>query len=40
MRFNLDLTSKHQDADIWAALEAAEMKRLVVGREGGMENAC
>ncbi|KAF9577874.1 hypothetical protein BGW38_006645, partial [Lunasporangiospora selenospora] len=29
LRFNLDPTSKHQDADIWAALEAAELKRTV-----------
>ncbi|KAF9106139.1 hypothetical protein BGX29_010389 [Mortierella sp. GBA35] len=37
LRFNLDPTSKHQDADIWAALEAAEMKRLVEGLEGGLD---
>ncbi|KAG0369083.1 P-loop containing nucleoside triphosphate hydrolase protein [Gamsiella multidivaricata] len=37
LRFNLDPTSQHQDADIWAALEAAELKRLVEGLEGGLD---
>ncbi|KAG0201383.1 hypothetical protein BGX28_005784 [Mortierella sp. GBA30] len=37
LRFNLDPTSKHQDADIWAALEAAELKRMVEGLEGGLD---
>ncbi|KAF8972820.1 Multidrug resistance-associated protein 6, partial [Haplosporangium bisporale] len=27
----------HQDADIWAALEAAELKRMVDGLEGGLD---
>ncbi|KAF9385549.1 hypothetical protein CPC16_007924 [Podila verticillata] len=39
LRFNLDPTSKHQDADIWAALEAAELKRTVEGLEGGLDAA-
>ncbi|KAG9073180.1 hypothetical protein KI688_000967 [Linnemannia hyalina] len=39
LRFNLDPTNKHQDADIWAALEAAEMKRLVEGLEGRLDAA-
>ncbi|KAF9932112.1 hypothetical protein FBU30_008926 [Linnemannia zychae] len=37
LRFNLDPTSKHQDVDIWAALEAAELKRTVEGLEGGLD---
>ncbi|CAO3570724.1 unnamed protein product [Mortierella alpina] len=37
LRFNLDPTSQHQDADIWAALEAAELKRMVEGLEGGLD---
>ncbi|KAF9536563.1 hypothetical protein EC957_010429 [Mortierella hygrophila] len=37
LRFNLDPTSKHQDVDIWAALEAAELKRMVEGLEGGLD---
>ncbi|KAF9904913.1 hypothetical protein EC991_002213 [Linnemannia zychae] len=37
LRFNLDPTNKHQDADIWNALEAAEIKRLVEGLEGGLD---
>ena len=39
LRFNLDLTTKHQDADIRAALEAAEMKRLVEGLGGRLDAA-
>ncbi|KAG0277832.1 hypothetical protein BGZ97_009829, partial [Linnemannia gamsii] len=39
LRFNLDPTNRHQDADIWAALEAAEMKRLVEGLEGRLDAA-
>ncbi|KAF8937561.1 hypothetical protein BGZ47_008970 [Haplosporangium gracile] len=39
LRFNLDPTNKHQDADIWAALEAAEMKHLVKGLEGRLDAA-
>ncbi|KAF9378719.1 hypothetical protein CPB97_009391 [Podila verticillata] len=39
LRFNLDPTGKHQDADIWAALEAAELKRTVEGLEGGLDAA-
>ncbi|KAI1315767.1 hypothetical protein EDD11_000370 [Mortierella claussenii] len=37
LRFNLDPTSQHQDADIWAALEAAELKRMVEGLAGGLD---
>ncbi|KAG0047747.1 hypothetical protein BGZ83_007248 [Gryganskiella cystojenkinii] len=37
LRFNLDPTNQHQDADIWAALEAAELKRLVESLEGGLD---
>ncbi|KAG0271436.1 hypothetical protein BGZ95_000753 [Linnemannia exigua] len=37
LRFNLDPTSKHQDVDVWAALEAAELKRMVEGLEGGLD---
>ncbi|KAG0374142.1 hypothetical protein BGX24_010791 [Mortierella sp. AD032] len=37
LRFNLDPTNKHQDADIWNALEAAEIKRLVEGLEGRLD---
>ncbi|KAG0047342.1 hypothetical protein BGZ83_007579 [Gryganskiella cystojenkinii] len=37
LRFNLDPTNQHQDVDIWAALEAAELKRLVEGLEGGLD---
>ncbi|GJJ70301.1 ATP-binding cassette, subfamily C (CFTR/MRP), member 4 [Entomortierella parvispora] len=37
LRFNLDPTDQHQDADIWAALEAAELKRLVESLEGGLD---
>ncbi|KAI9241284.1 MAG: P-loop containing nucleoside triphosphate hydrolase protein [Podila humilis] len=37
LRFNLDPIGKHQDADIWAALEAAELKRMVDGLEGGLD---
>ncbi|KAG0330085.1 hypothetical protein BG004_002186, partial [Podila humilis] len=39
LRFNLDPIGKHQDADIWAALEAAELKRMVEGLEGGLDAA-
>ncbi|KAF9126806.1 hypothetical protein BGW39_006340 [Mortierella sp. 14UC] len=39
LRFNLDPTNKHQDADIWNALEAAEIKRLVEGLEGRLDAA-
>ncbi|KAG0024690.1 hypothetical protein BGZ81_007625 [Podila clonocystis] len=39
LRFNLDPVGKHQDADIWAALEAAELKRMVEGLEGGLDAA-
>ncbi|KAG0206658.1 hypothetical protein BGX28_001906 [Mortierella sp. GBA30] len=37
LRFNLDPTSRHQDVDIWAALEAAELKRMVESLEGGLD---
>ncbi|KAG0083944.1 hypothetical protein BGZ92_010324 [Podila epicladia] len=37
LRFNLDPLGLHQDADIWAALEAAELKRMVDGLEGGLD---
>ncbi|KAF9913233.1 hypothetical protein BX616_010125 [Lobosporangium transversale] len=37
LRFNLDPFSQHQDADLWAALEAAELKRTVEGLEGGLD---
>ncbi|KAF8936493.1 hypothetical protein BGZ58_004095 [Dissophora ornata] len=37
LRFNLDPISQHQDADIWAALEAAELKRMVESLEGGLD---
>ncbi|KAF9364856.1 hypothetical protein BGX34_000147 [Mortierella sp. NVP85] len=37
LRFNLDPLSQYQDADIWAALEAAELKRMVDGLEGGLD---
>ncbi|KAF9095951.1 hypothetical protein BGX23_012309 [Mortierella sp. AD031] len=37
LRFNLDPTSKNQDADIWAALDAAELKRMVESLEGGLD---
>ena len=37
LRFNLDPTDLHQDADIWSALEAAELKRLVESLEGGLD---
>ncbi|KAF9099073.1 hypothetical protein BGX27_000668, partial [Mortierella sp. AM989] len=37
LRFNLDPISQHQDADIWAALEAAELKRMVEGLVGGLD---
>ncbi|KAF9284960.1 hypothetical protein BGZ68_004271 [Mortierella alpina] len=37
LRFNLDPVSQHQDADIWTALEAAELKRMVEGLEGGLD---
>ncbi|KAG0233737.1 P-loop containing nucleoside triphosphate hydrolase protein [Mortierella sp. GBAus27b] len=37
LRFNLDPFSQHQDVDIWAALEAAELKRMVEGLQGGLD---
>ncbi|KAF9987813.1 hypothetical protein BGZ65_001791, partial [Modicella reniformis] len=37
LRFNLDPISQYQDADIWAALEAAELKRMVEGLKGGLD---
>ncbi|KAF9426815.1 hypothetical protein BGZ94_005973 [Podila epigama] len=37
LRFNLDPIGQHQDADIWAALEAAELKRMVETLEGGLD---
>ncbi|KAF9172456.1 hypothetical protein BGX21_005723 [Mortierella sp. AD011] len=37
LRFNLDPFSQHQDVDIWAALEAAELKRMAEGLEGGLD---
>ncbi|KAG0027434.1 hypothetical protein BGZ81_005634 [Podila clonocystis] len=37
LRFNLDPIGQHQDADVWAALEAAELKRMVDGLEGGLD---
>ena len=37
LRFNLDPLSQYQDADIWAALEAAELKRMVEGLQGGLD---
>ncbi|KAF9197444.1 hypothetical protein BGZ49_002103 [Haplosporangium sp. Z 27] len=38
LRFNLDPFSQHQDADIWSALEAAELKRMVEGLESGLDS--
>ncbi|KAG0080076.1 Multidrug resistance-associated protein 4 [Podila epicladia] len=37
LRFNLDPVGRHQDADLWAALEAAELKRMVEALEGGLD---
>ncbi|KAF8978331.1 hypothetical protein BGZ46_006592 [Entomortierella lignicola] len=37
LRFNLDPTSRHEDADIWNALEVAELKSTVEGLEGGLD---
>ncbi|KAK3817781.1 MAG: P-loop containing nucleoside triphosphate hydrolase protein [Benniella sp.] len=37
LRFNLDPLSQYQDADIWAALEAAELKHMVEGLQGGLD---
>ncbi|ORZ08815.1 P-loop containing nucleoside triphosphate hydrolase protein [Lobosporangium transversale] len=36
LRFNLDPLSQYQDADIWAALEAAELKQMAQCLEGGL----
>ncbi|KAF9110432.1 hypothetical protein BGX27_006342 [Mortierella sp. AM989] len=37
LRFNLDPTSKHQDADIWSALEVSELKSMVEGLDGKLD---
>ncbi|KAI1315964.1 hypothetical protein EDD11_010603 [Mortierella claussenii] len=37
LRFNLDPTSKHSDAELWAALEASELKRTIERLEGGLD---
>ncbi|KAF9432868.1 hypothetical protein BGZ76_010220 [Entomortierella beljakovae] len=37
LRFNLDPLSQSQDADIWDALQSAELKRMVEGLEGGLD---
>ncbi|KAF9934457.1 hypothetical protein FBU30_001950 [Linnemannia zychae] len=37
LRFNLDPTNKYRDVDIWAALEATEMKQLVESLDGKLE---
>lgn len=37
LRINLDPVGQHQDADIWAALEASELKRMACGLDGGLD---